>query len=210
MLTQLSRPTVFNINIFSPELWGDFSTVIVMGIGLWLILFVVYWFTSYDLKKEHKLLTLLVLAWLPFGFGFFVNSTNTLRDDSLRLKKGIDQNVKQTICQMDEAQHLGGVYCSLVMFIADVKKNLPVGAKIKLLVHPNVLIYPKYYLYNDYRLVDKIEQADYLLFYATNQNFGMDKNGVLQLQTENSKIETFGRWQIIAQYNPQILILKRL
>ncbi len=208
MLNQLSSPTFFNINIFTASLWGAWSATLIMGLVLIAGFFLVHYFFALNLKKSSNLLILLFLCYLPFGFGFFRNTIKTVSADWSRLKKSPAENIVQSFCQMDDTQRMGGLYCALAHYIDEIITTIPAGSKIKLAFNSGLSLYANYYFYEHYNLVNDYDQADYLLIFVANQKYALSEAGNLTLISEPTV--SLGRWQVVASYHPEIIILKRL
>lgn len=207
MLSQLSRPTFFNINIFTADLWSDYSLTLLLGLVFLLLFFICYSFIELDLKKEQKLLGFCALCYLPFAWAFYVNITKTIKED---LNHSESQSLIQNLCQMDKTQNIGGVYCGVGQYLTYIKANLPAGAKVYNFFNPAIANFPYYYLHGDYQTVRDIKQADYLIIYLPDQKFALSESGELTVTTSDSASVSYGFWKKAAYFNEGIMILQRL
>ena len=208
MLNQLSNNTFFNINIFLADHWGGWSVTLVMGLAFVVLFLLFHYFFALNLKKGSSLLILLALCYLPFGFSFLQNIIKTVSADWSRLAKTPEENIIQSFCQMDDTQNMGGLYCALVRYLDEITDAVPNGSRVKLAFNSGLIIYANYYLYGHYQLVNDYNQADYLLIFVANQKYALSEAGNLTLISEPTV--SLGRWQVVASYHPEIIILKRL
>ncbi len=208
MLNQLSSPTFFNINIFLADRWGEWPVTLVMGLIFVVLFLLLHYFFALNLKKGYNLLILLALCCLPFIFGFLYNTSRTVSADWSRLAKTPEENIIQSFCQMDDTQHMGGLYCALARYLDEITDAIPSGSRVKLAFNSGLTLYANYYLYGHYQLVNDYNQADYLLIFVANQKYALSEAGNLTLISEPAV--SLGRWQVVASYHPEIIILKRL
>lgn len=208
MLSSLSSPTFFNINIFLADHWGDWSATLVLGLVFVASFFLLHYFFALNLKKSSNLFILLALCYLPFGFAFLQNTSKTVLTDWSRFNKTPGENITQSFCQMDDAQHMGGLYCAFARYLDEITATIPAGSRVKLAFNSSLSLYANYYLYGHYQSVSDYDQADYLLIFAANQKYTLSEVGNLTLVPEPTV--SLGRWQVVAIYHPEIIILKRL
>lgn len=207
MLSQLSRPTFFNINIFTADLWSNYSLTVLLGLSFLLLFFILYNFIELDLKKEHSLLGFFAVCYLPFAWAFYANTTKTINEN---LNHSESQNLIQNLCQMDKAQNLGSIYCSAGQYLVYIKANIPTGSKIYNLFNPGLANLPYYYLHGDYQTVRDIAQADYLIVYLPDQKVVLSEGGELTVITPGADPLRYGLWKGVAYFNDGIMILQRL
>lgn len=208
MLSSLSSPTFFNINIFLADHLGDWSATLVLGLVFVSSFFLLHYFFALNLKKSFNLFVLLALCYLPFGFAFLQNTIKTVSTDWSRFNKTPGENIAQSFCRMDDTQHMGGLYCALARYLDEITTTVPTGSRVKLAFNSNLTLYANYYLYGHYQLVNDYNQADYLLIFVANQKYALSEAGNLTLISEPTV--SLGRWQVVASYHPEIIILKRL
>jgi hypothetical protein len=209
MLSQLAQATFFNINVFTADHWGSYSVTVILGLLFILIFCLLHFWLGIDLRQQSNLLVLVAIFYLLPTLAFFWRTSQTLSSDLNSLKQTPSQVLTQTFCQMDEAQRIGGVYCGLAQYLAEVAKLIPAQAKVSLSVYLGISAYSHYFLYPHFQLLKDPAQSDYLVVFLPEQPAKLSDQGDLLIGKPGSEIN-YGRWQVLQFYNPQIIIFKRL
>lgn len=209
MLSQLSQATFFNINVFTADHWGSYSVTVILGLLLVFSFCLLHFWLGVDLRRQSNLLTLVALFYLLPTLAFFWRTSQTLSSDLDSLKQAPSQVLTQTFCEMDEAQRIGGVYCGLAQYLAEVTRLIPNRAKVSLLVYPGISAYSHYFLYPHFQFIKDPSQADYLVTFLPEQPVSLSDQGDLLIGKPGSE-RSYGPWQVLQFYNPQIIIFKRL
>ncbi len=209
MLSQLAQRTFFNINIFTPEyLFGTYPATVVLAL-LFVSLIVATYFIGLDLKHKNTLLTIFMMVSAPFLWAFFFQLSSTLPADLKASSAPTDENLRDSFCQMDKTQNLGGIYCAMGHFLIEVTDLVPADAPTKLLFDQGLSSYSNHYLYGRLNLVNDINQAKYLVIFSPRRNWSLSESGNFYLD-QDGQMQDYGRWKQVATYHPQILILERL
>lgn len=170
-----------------------------------LIIFLIFYLKKLDEKKYNAILFgLIVIAWLPLYINFTYNNLYDLSENFKVLKFSDSSKRVLRLCNMDNRQNVGGVYCRLFSFFTFIKNNLPAGSEVQLLTSPGLDAYFNYYLYPDYKIVD---QADYLLFYYPNSYIYKDS---LLYHRQGDKDFVMGKYKILfAKGNGEFILKKQ-
>lgn len=187
--------------------FGPLTLALILGLFLILassIIFLIFYFKKSDGKKyQIALLSLIVIAWLPLYINFTYNNLYDFSENLKALKYGNSSKKILRICDMDNRQNMGGIYCRLFSFATFVKNNLPAGSEAELLTSPGLDGFLNYYLYPDYKIVDK---ADYLLFYRPNNYLFKDN---ILYKRQNGEDIIIGKYKMLSAKSDTEFILKK-
>ncbi len=112
------------------------------------------------------------------------------------------------MCDMDHYQNIGGIYCRIFSFIQFTKNILPEKQTIKIIAYPSLANYLQYYFYPYFNLTDKIEKADYLVYYfPIDYNY---QNNFLYSKGQNNQEKVIGEYFLVGERGAQELILKKI
>jgi len=203
----------YTINLTPPILlqgikFGPLSITLITGVFLLLAGLIVFLFFHFKKLGEKKfraiLFGLITLAWLPLYLNFTYNNLYDLSENLKALKFSDSSKRVLRLCNMDNRQNVGGVYCRLFSFFTFIKNNLPAGTEVELLTSPGLDGYFNYYLYPNYNIV---KQADYILFYYPNSYIYKDN---ILYHRQGDKDFVMGKYKILfAKSNGEFILKKQ-
>jgi len=197
----------YTINLIPGINFGTLTLTLISGLFLLLaglIIFLFFYFKKLGEKKYQTILfSLIAVAWLPLYLNFTYNNLYDLSENLKALKFSDPSKRILRMCDMDNRQNLGGVYCRLSSFFTFIKNNLSAGSEVELLTSPGLDGFFNYYLYPDYKIIDN---ADYLLFYYP-ANYIFNNN--ILYKRQGGKDLIIGKYKMLYAKSDAEFILKK-
>lgn len=201
----------YTINIIRSIDINEISIVLILGILLFFIIFIIYYIKSSSKLKfnlNNLILVIIFIFWIPVYLIIFYNNIYDLQENFVEYKnKNVLERHKIRLCNMEKVHSSNGQICQLFSYIELVNDSIPSSSLVKIISSPFIEPYLHYYLYPDYDFTYDIKNANFVLFYMSQEEYFIE-NSILKKKL-NKKNEEIGSYKIIKSAGPGKFILKK-
>lgn len=193
--------------------FGSLSTIVIFGLGLWLLWFIFFMYKSRGISEFKKinnrtiLLVSIVVIWLPvFIENASANWSKIFKEVKL-VTATTEIKSENRLCIADKNSNLKGGACLMEPYIREVKTLVPTGSKVVIISDAYYGLFLKYRFIADYQVTSR-ELADYWLFYGSRVAYQVNSNNELLEITGDSQ-KNWGRFEVVKIIDQNRAILKR-
>jgi len=209
MLLLFRQLEIFSsINLIGSIYYKSLPLMLPLGaIFVFLVLVLFLFFKKFDFKKW--LIFVMILCWLPMLMNEYYNRVYDFSENFEIMSKSVAEKKMVRLCTMDFNQRLGGFFCGISFFLEKVFKSIDAGASVKLISMSGSDVYMNYPLETKYKLVRTIDEAEYLLFYLSSDQYILEGKALYQIGANGNK-DLRGHYEMYQLIGNRMAILKKI